>query len=370
MRMLRAEAPRVVTKPSAPQAGCAAPEWFAPGGMSEPAATWEFPLVFVHKAASSWRPLIERDEPVHPEEMEQFANMPNCGAAAWVLQAFLLLRARGHEVAMTDRFVPGAVCVAHYDDIAIRDLAWPSFVVAIEPDRARPTICNARLCQSPAQVKAPNDFLMPVWPQPAIIARDESRGDRVETLGYLGRTAYLGESFRSESFQTELGRLGVKLVIDDTTWRDYSKLDAVIAVRDVSAYDLTIKPPSKLTNAWLAGVPAMLGPEPAFQHLKESELDYFEVTTPAEALEAIRRLKKEPGLYCAMVERGGERAMDFSHDAIARRWESLLGGRIREMYEGWLARGPLIRACDPARFAIDAIQHKRELGRFNRLIKH
>jgi hypothetical protein len=47
-------------------------------------------------------------------------------------------------------------------------------------------------------------------------------------------------------------------------WHDYSTDDLVLAVRDLTEKDALVKPASKLVNAWIAGVPALLGPEPAF----------------------------------------------------------------------------------------------------------
>ena len=39
-----------------------------------------------------------------------------------------------------------------------------------------------------------------------------------------------------------------------------------------------LKPPSKLFNSWLAGVPAVLGHESAYRAERRSDLDYIEVS--------------------------------------------------------------------------------------------
>lgn len=46
-------------------------------------------------------------------------------------------------------------------------------------------------------------------------------------------------------------------------WRDYREADVVVAVRPFDSSLHAAKPPSKLINAWLAGVPALLGAEAA-----------------------------------------------------------------------------------------------------------
>ena len=71
---------------------------------------------------------------------------------------------------------------------------------------------------------------------------------------------------------------------------------------------LETKPASKLVNAWAAGVPAMLGPEPAYRELRSSPLDFLETPAAEAVLDAIDRLRGEPGLYAAMAENGLRRA--------------------------------------------------------------
>src|SRR5436309_1927650 len=84
--------------------------------------------------------------------------------------------------------------------------------------------------------------------------------------------------------------------------------DAVLVLAVRPEGRSTNKPASKLVNAWLAGVPALLGPEIAYRELRRSELDYCEVSSLAEAQAAVDRLLGDPGLYNAMVENGRARA--------------------------------------------------------------
>lgn len=91
-------------------------------------------------------------------------------------------------------------------------------------------------------------------------------------------------------------------------WNDFSETDLVLAVRPPSG-DLHLrKPATKLCNAWLAGVPAMLGPESAYRSLRRDELDFIEVGARAEAEAAVLRMLQEPARYASMRERASERA--------------------------------------------------------------
>ena len=115
-------------------------------------------------------------------------------------------------------------------------------------------------------------------------------------------------------------RLVMNFLEEVILWNDYSTTDIFLAVRDMTEGDALVKPPTKLVNAWMAGVPALLGPEPSFLRLKRCDLDFIEVRTPTEAFAAIRRLKDNPELYRQMVVNGRVRARDFTVDQIARRW--------------------------------------------------
>ncbi len=77
-------------------------------------------------------------------------------------------------------------------------------------------------------------------------------------------------------------------------------------------------------NAWLAGVPALLGPERAYRALRRSELDYIEVGGCDEAEAAIKRLRADPHLYQQMIDNGRKRAEEFTVRRITEHWKALL----------------------------------------------
>jgi hypothetical protein len=101
-------------------------------------------------------------------------------------------------------------------------------------------------------------------------------------------------------------------------WPDFRTVDAVLAVRPAACPRRDSKPATKLCNAWLAGVPALLSPEVAYRELRRSPLDYLEVAGPEEAKGAVDRLLAEPGLYQRMVANGRERAAEVTGGAVLR----------------------------------------------------
>lgn len=85
---------------------------------------------------------------------------------------------------------------------------------------------------------------------------------------------------KTDAFQDALRQRGVRFVSRfQGEWHDYQHVDAVLAIRDCPPVVLATKPASKLINAWKAGVPALLGPEPAYRELRTSPLDFLEAAS-------------------------------------------------------------------------------------------
>ena len=156
-----------------------------------------------------------------------------------------------------------------------------------------------------------------------------------------------------------------------TKFHDYGECDVAIAVRDLTESDYFAKPASKLVNAWHAGVPALLGPEPAYQALRTTPLDYIEITSPDDAIRAIVRLKKEPELYHQMVKNGLLRARQFPVDRIAARWRDVLGGPVAKGFSVWAGR-PAIwkRLVRPAMFGAQASRNIYEKRKYRNQRDH
>jgi hypothetical protein len=308
------------------------------------------PLVFVHAQPRYWRDLADLALPPSPDAIPERMRG---GRNAWALQTWLWLRRRGHAAEIAPRCRPGALCIVHYDDLRARDLTAESYVLGLRTDRPPMLLADQQVVQTPLLANGVTSHFVPNWPQPGLVPRAEDRGERLERVGFVGRERNLAPGFRSDAFRAELARLGLELVVREDPWWDYRDLDVILAVREASAAKLRTKPASKLVNAWHAGCPALLGPEPAFEARRRSPLDYLPVATPQEALSALRRLREEPGLRAAMARNGRERAREFSVEAIAGRWEALLAGPVAEDFERW-RRAPRSRRW--LRFAVRAAQ--------------
>lgn len=294
------------------------------------------------KAFANWRDIEQLDESfvdVHPERFRS-------GIDVWIAQTFLRLRAplavAGVGCRFVDRFVPGQICVAHRDDLnAFSSGAHKSFIVGIRADRPPLYVCEHLVRQNNIGPDSPGTIYLPHWPQPGIKARDPARGDEVRKVGYLGRDSAAPAWFRDGSLQRTLAEIGVEFDIRTNAWHDYSDIDVLLAYREELPWMLRHKPATKLYNAWIAGMPALLSDEPAYCALQQSELDFMIVHDAATIRTAIEQLKSNPTLYRAMVANGTRRATAFTPTAITKSWTAFLLDTVLPAHALWQRTSPL-----------------------------
>jgi|CXWL01.1.fsa_nt_gi hypothetical protein len=259
---------------------------------------------------------------------------------AWTLQTYLRLRRAGLPVELTEAVPSRGVLVFHAKHKHLvqrqRRHSRHALLVALRGDRKPVLTADFEILQNGCQSDGVRCFDVPHWPQPGLVARDPGRGDRLRVVAYKGFAENLDPAFRDGRWQTVLSALDLEWRCDaapfdrngfrhyPVDWSSFQEVDAVVAVRPADRQLHAGKPASKLINAWLAGVPAILGPEQACRGLRRGELDYFEVSSVDEAGSALRRLRDEPGLLRAMVENGHARAAEFRCDRLVEVWSRLL----------------------------------------------
>ena len=278
------------------------------------------------------------------EEVDAPTLQQRCvgGLDCWITRTYYELRRAGYPATIGPALNTGTVNVVAVRDFGKRSARPDAFVVIPRLDAHEPMLANYVIYQNNVlgdNVRASHVYH---WPQPNIVPRDSSRGARLERLSYKGNIINLDESFRSEQFLSDLRKLEivfdwepVKPTNSNNDWGDYSSADAVFAVRNVTCHDARTKPASKLVNAWYGEVPAILGPEPAFQEVRQSELDFLEVRSGNDVISALSRLKESPKYFLAMTENGRVRRQEFTTESVCAMWISLLSGPIAEEYAKW-----------------------------------
>lgn len=262
------------------------------------------------------------------------------GERAWILQTYLRLRRAGHEVELTDRWPErGLLVFSSKQRRIVKRVAGPTDnvrLLGIREDVGDVLIADWEVLQNGRRADGARRFFVPFWPQPGLIPRDPSRGHRIERAGYKGFIRNLHQDFQTEEWRRFLGERGIDWSCDApryggrqtapamTAWNNYREIDLVVAVRPHDRFFHVRKPGTKLYNAWLAGAPALLGREHAYRELRRSELDYIEISSLKEAMQAVALLLREPERYQAMVDNSRRRAVAFTSEAILRQWAELL----------------------------------------------
>jgi hypothetical protein len=288
----------------------------------------------------------KRDRVEHiPERAEDYwtwlLNNPSVpeGKYAWTLQTYLHLRDAGFPCEIVERFPSRGIVVAHRDLLPITLRPHPDvFLVCIKADRNMHTWAQYHVVQNESDsLRAGGRSVITHWPQPGLVPRDRARGTLCENVAYFGREMNLAPELRAEGWEDVMDRHGFEWIVRPRPqWNDYE-------VSDDPVFDARSKPPSKLINSWMAGVPAIVGSEPAYQHIRRSELDFIEVSTVADLRWALKRLRENSALYRDMVENGRRRAKEFGPASITAEWLSLFRDALPKHYQEWQRKGRLRR---------------------------
>ena len=252
------------------------------------------------------------------------------------LSYFYLAEAGVRNIELAPMPREGAINIMHSEHV--RRLPPPAgqFTVCVQGDYPRRPQTQFHIVQNRDQLRH-DDAVIWLWPQPGLIPRSALRTDRFERVGYLGQVE--GNLAHDAAYWREkLRPLGLDFVTPPPDrWHDYSDLDAIVGIRRFGRKPFSNKPPSKLVNAWFAGVPFVGGRDSAFRQVGRDGEDYMETTSEEELLAALSALRDNVALRRKLVAEGSQRCRAFTRPALTMRWCEVLEGPIAERYERWLA---------------------------------
>lgn len=255
------------------------------------------------------------------------------GIDVWIVQSYLIFKAAKlpFEIRFSDEIMADAVNILHRDEIHLKRNLHRGFILGIRADRPPLYMADLTVCQNRFFAAKTNSLYLPQWPQPGLIPRDPKREDKLENIAFFGRRVNLDGRISGVDFQTFLSHRGLRLVHDEKRWHDYREVDASVALRRVPEIEICTKPASKLTNAWLAGVPSVLGDEPAYAELRRHPYDYLAVASPQDVLAALDRLRQKKE-YSKFKDQARRRAREFTREKTLREWVALLEKTVIPAY--------------------------------------
>lgn len=290
-----------------------------------------------------------------PASVDDNWNGFGIGIYAWSLQTYLRLQADNFPCELVGELPTEGIVLVHRNCLRAHHNLKPGpklLLICIKAELKQYIYAQLHVVQNPLEMLLLKDsYYLPHWPQPGLIPRDLRRSDRFENVAFFGHEANLAPELMHPSWQKQLDALGLRWqpVINrnrwddyseiDTRWNDYSKIDAIVAVRSFDRQQsFQTKPATKLYNAWLAGVPAVLGSESAYQAERKSELDYLEVASPTDVISALKRLRDDPALRRAIVSNGQVRAQAIQPSSLTARWRNFLENIAVPTYSRWCAK--------------------------------
>ena len=270
------------------------------------------------------------------------------GPYSWTIQTWMHLREHGYACRLVSTIPDEGIIVSHSDfwDSGFTPSAG-QYLVEMKPDRVQSLQqSHFTIVQSPCDpfyrdlgANGGNVRVVDYWPQPNIVRRDHGRGHVVRRAFFSGNHPSFSPSVKD--VRAKLRKVGIEFEMRPRRlWHDYADADLAIAVRQGVPFSykgamdtyLSMKPASKLINAWLAEVPAILSPEPSFLALRDSELDFLPASNLEEIVAAATRLKEDRYLYFAMIENGRRRGVNFTAKAIVGQWVDLFEKHIIPAY--------------------------------------
>lgn len=336
-----------------------------------------YPAIFFYIPAPFWPARLPATS------AENWAGF-GLGIYAWTVQTYLRLREAGVVCQLTHQLPDQGIVLFHAN--ATRG-------ATISPGPKRLLIClkaESPLC-SQAQLHVVQNpweaspafgcHFMPHWPQPGLRPRRPERQDRFENIAFFGHRDSLATDLLAPPWQTQLRQRGLRWrpVVNtnpwnsaqsiDTRWNDYQHIDAIVAVRRLRLPrpGYRSKPATKLYNAWLAGVPAILGRELAYQAEGRAGVDYLEANSMDGLLACLDQLQQDVASRKTMVAQGQRRAAQYTPAAITQRWQQFLAKTVIPMYNRWCDRSPWQRQIHQGQAQVLSYCDRTQ-RRLNRLI--
>lgn len=267
---------------------------------------------------------------------------------AWTLQTYLRLRSAGLMCELVDYIPEQGIVIGCRGDLPFDVLPRKGVLLcSMNADAGPQPYGQVQIVQNPVLVRRlENSFFLPHWPQPGLINRSLVRGGRFENVAFFGHKDQLASELKTREWEDFLQSLGLKWhVIDSQSERksDYSDIDLIVAIRSFDGRLYNHKPATKLHNAWIAGIPAILGVESAYRAERITQYDYLEATSYDELRRLVRLLSARVDLRQRMMEAAAIRSREVAVENNIVRWHSLITNELVPLYIRWLEKGIVAR---------------------------
>ncbi|MGD1716907.1 hypothetical protein [Dapis sp. BLCC M172] len=304
------------------------------------------------------RKLFPQKLPENPHE--NWAGF-GLGIYAWTLQTYLRLKADGFPCKLVDYLPQSGIVIVHRNSLYIHKGIKPGknlLLICLKAELNFYPYAQFHVVQNPAEITAINNYnyYIPHWTQPGLIPRHIERGNQFKNIVFFGHKNNLAPELLSLNWTNELNKLDLnwRPIINqnhstnyqkiDNRWNDYSQADAVVAIRSFGKQNKYInKPATKLYNAWLAGVPAILGYESAYRTEGKPNFNYLEVSSLKELLDSLKKLKSDINLRQTLVNNGQLQVEKINPAQTTKKWRYFLTEIAIPAFDDWCSKSSLVQ---------------------------
>jgi len=314
---------------------------------------------------------IDRYPAVIPEQIETYQTEFKDDIYAWTLQTYVYLKNSGLSCSLVREMPQAGIVVAHRDCLVPDNYLNPHpdvLLVCIQSNRQRLSYAQLHVVQNPYLAKQiTQGYFIPPWSTPGLQPRDPKRGDRFENVVYIGHLNDLATELKHYSFRERVRSLGLSWQVQIHNPFDYSNVDAVLAVRNFSpAIDhqtehFISESAIKLHDAWLAGVPVILGHECAYQFMRQQELDYLEANQVEDVVSILNRLQTDLDFRQATIRAGKLRVQSITQQSLVAKWHHFFEQVAIPSYQEWCSRSSIDRSNALEQHKADIDQRNQQL---------
>ena len=117
--------------------------------MSINLLSFPYPVTFVVRYPERWSELFQPSQTSIPDPNSLHSRIQS-NEECWIVLTYLYLKQKHLNVSISDRFIPGEICVVSCPDLGIKDRTFNSFIVGCRSDGSQPTLCDFTVVQNKA----------------------------------------------------------------------------------------------------------------------------------------------------------------------------------------------------------------------------
>lgn len=291
-----------------------------------------------------------------------------CSRYSWTWAVYQLLKRAGYEISVGYSYREHAINIIHYYGVMAAGIKpHKFFTVYLRADYRSMPFAHLQIVQNKMQSRE-----RAIWikhhPQPGMKPRKAMRNE-VTNVAFFGSPT--NSVTLSRTTLAKLNQEGLTFYYNTgfADRSDYSSIDIAIGIREFSTKRFDHKPATKMTNAWLAGIPFVGGFDSAFEQNGKPGHDYIQVADESDLIEQLVTLKNNPSIYQHYLENTRDKAKDYSFEACSESWNLLVEQHVMPVYENWRKRSGIRKIVEYSTYASFNLKEKLLIENYHRLKK-